>query len=130
MAGVPIRMLRGMSLTQHLTDLTPAATSATSKAPSPWAGRLDDAEDTVLVSAAAVGDERALELLLLRHYDRVHAVVRRVVRNAADVEEVRQDALLAVARGIHTFDGRARFTTWLHRVATNAALMHLRRHRR
>ena len=68
--------------------------------------------------------------MLLRHYDRIHGVVRRVVRNVADVEEARQDALLAVARGIHSFDGRARFTTWLHRVATNAALMHLRRHRR
>ena len=118
-------MLRGMSLTQHCIDRTDLSTSR-----SPWS-RLDGtADDTELARAAAEGDERALELLLLRHYDRIHGVVRRVVRNAADVEEARQDALLAVARGIHSFDGRARFTTWLHRVATNAALMHLRRHRR
>jgi RNA polymerase sigma-70 factor, ECF subfamily len=121
-------MLRCMSLTQHSTN--PAGTATTPSPRTRWT-RLDaGSDDTELAIAAAGGDERALELLLLRHYDRVHAVVRRVVRNAADVEEARQDALLAVARGIHSFDGRARFTTWLHRVATNAALMHLRKHRR
>jgi RNA polymerase sigma-70 factor (ECF subfamily) len=58
-------------------------------------------------------------------------VCRRVLGNADDALDATQEALIAVARGITRFDGRARFTTWLYRVATNAALDEARRrHRR
>ena len=86
--------------------------------------------DEQLAMAAAGGDRRALELLLDRHVDRVHAVCRRVVLHQEDALDATQEGLLAVARGIGRFDGRSRFTTWLHRVATNAALDELRRKRR
>lgn len=84
-------------------------------------------DDRVLAAAAGSGDRRALELLLDRHADRVHAICRRVVGNPDDALDATQEALLAVARGIHRFDGRAAFTTWLYRVATNAALDEVRR---
>jgi len=84
-------------------------------------------DDRVLAAAAAAGDRRALEVLLGRHTDRVHAICRRVVGNAEDALDATQEALIAVARGIHRFDGRAAFTTWLYRVATNAALDEVRR---
>jgi RNA polymerase sigma-70 factor (ECF subfamily) len=50
--------------------------------------------------------------------------------NDADAEDALQDALIAIARGIRRFDGRAAFTTWSYRVATNACLDELRRRRR
>jgi RNA polymerase sigma-70 factor (ECF subfamily) len=84
-------------------------------------------EDRVLAAAAGAGDRRALELLLDRHADRVHAICRRVVANPDDALDATQEALIAVARGIQRFDGRAAFTTWLYRVATNAALDEVRR---
>jgi RNA polymerase sigma-70 factor (ECF subfamily) len=84
-------------------------------------------DDRVLAAAAGAGDRRALELLLDRHADRVHAICRRVVGNPDDALDATQEALIAVARGIHRFDGRAAFTTWLYRVATNAALDEVRR---
>jgi RNA polymerase sigma-70 factor (ECF subfamily) len=86
--------------------------------------------DEQLAAAAAGGDRRALELLLDRHADRVHAVCRRVVVHPEDALDATQEALVAIARGIGRFDGRSRFTTWLHRVATNAALDELRRKKR
>jgi RNA polymerase sigma-70 factor, ECF subfamily len=45
----------------------------------------------------------------------------------ADAQDALQDALIAIARGIRRFDGRAAFTTWSYRVATNACLDELRR---
>lgn len=86
--------------------------------------------DGELVDRARTGDRRALEDLLARHADRIHAVCRRIVADPQDALDATQEALLAIARGIGRFDGTARFTTWCYRVATNAALDELRRARR
>jgi RNA polymerase sigma-70 factor, ECF subfamily len=88
--------------------------------------RLPD-DDADLARRAAQGDRRALETLLARHADRIHALCRRVVPNPDDALDATQEAMIAVVRGIRRFDGRSAFTTWLYRVATNAALDELRR---
>jgi RNA polymerase sigma-70 factor, ECF subfamily len=82
------------------------------------------------VAAAQAGDRAALETLLRRHHDRLWALCRRLTGNQADAEDALQDALIAIARGIGRYDGRAAFTTWSYRVATNACLDELRRRRR
>jgi RNA polymerase sigma-70 factor, ECF subfamily len=82
------------------------------------------------VAAAQTGDRDALETLLRRHHDRLWALCRRLIGNRADAEDALQDALIAIARGIHRYDGRAAFTTWSYRVATNACLDEVRRRRR
>jgi RNA polymerase sigma-70 factor, ECF subfamily len=78
---------------------------------------------------AAGGDPEALRRLLsaIGSERLAHPALRRVLADPADVEDAAQETLIAVSRGIGTFAGRARFTTWLHRVATNAALEVLRR---
>jgi RNA polymerase sigma-70 factor (ECF subfamily) len=86
--------------------------------------------DDDLATRAARGDRAALERLLEQHADHIHAVCRRVVGDPQDALDATQEAMIAVVRGIRRFDGRARFTTWLYRVATNAALDELRRKRR
>jgi RNA polymerase sigma-70 factor (ECF subfamily) len=91
---------------------------------------LGDEDDGVLVARAVDGDRRALELLLDRHADRVHAVCRRIVAHPEDALDATQEAMIAIARGITRFDGRAAFSTWCYRIATNAALDELRRTRR
>ena len=88
---------------------------------SPRSG-LGDHDDDALAARAAQGDRRALELLLEKHADRIHAVCRRVVADREDALDATQEAMIAVARGITRFDGRAAFSTWCYRVATNAAL--------
>jgi RNA polymerase sigma-70 factor, ECF subfamily len=92
--------------------------------------RGDEQTDDVLARAAADGDRRALELLLHRHADRIHAICRRVLAHHDDALDAAQEAMIAVARGITRFDGRSQFTTWLYRVATNAALDEARRRNR
>jgi RNA polymerase sigma-70 factor (ECF subfamily) len=89
-----------------------------------------EAADGELAAAAAQGDRSALEILLARHFDRVYAICRRVLLNDQDALDATQEALIAITRGIASFDGRARFTTWCYRVATNAALDEIRRRKR
>lgn len=89
-----------------------------------------DQGDDALAAAAASGDRDALDTLLRRHAGLVNAVCRRVLAHPEDALDATQEALLAIARKIHTFDGRARFTTWCYRVATNAALDEARRRAR
>ncbi|MBK9179929.1 MAG: RNA polymerase sigma factor [Acidimicrobiales bacterium] len=91
---------------------------------------LDHADDATLVAAARSGDEAALDVLLRRHYPRIHALCRRLTGDDHDALDASQEALLAVTRGLARFDGRAAFTTWLYRVTTNACLDELRRRQR
>jgi RNA polymerase sigma-70 factor (ECF subfamily) len=87
-------------------------------------------DDAALVPRARAGDRRALEVLLDRHADLVHAVCRRIVVHPEDALDATQEAMIAIARGVTRFDGRAAFSTWCYRIATNAALDELRRRRR
>jgi RNA polymerase sigma-70 factor, ECF subfamily len=82
------------------------------------------------VAAAQGGDRAAMDALLRRHHERIWAVCRRLAGNDADAADATQEALLLIVRRIGTFDGRAQFTTWAHRVATNACLDELRRRKR
>jgi RNA polymerase sigma-70 factor, ECF subfamily len=92
--------------------------------------RAGTADDHALVTAAQSGDRRALEILLNQHYDRIWRLCRRLAGNDADGQDAAQEALIAIARGLPRFDGRAAFTTWSYRVATNACLDELRRRSR
>jgi RNA polymerase sigma-70 factor (ECF subfamily) len=93
-------------------------------------GARDERPDAELAAAAARGERRALETLLERHTNRVHAICRRILGNDSDALDATQEALIAITRGIAKFDGRAQFTTWCYRVATNAALDEARRRAR
>lgn len=92
--------------------------------------RARDLPDDDLAARAAAGDRDALEVLLDRHADRVHALCRRVIAHREDALDATQEALIALARGISRFDGRSSFTTWMYRVVTNAALDEGRRRAR
>lgn len=91
---------------------------------------LTDDDDRSLVAAAQAGDRAALDRLLRRHYDRVHAICRRLTGSTADAEDAAQEAMIAIVRGLPRFDGRSAFTTWMYRIATNATLDELRRRKR
>ncbi len=89
----------------------------------------DARADAVLARAAASNDRDALEALLARHVDRIYAVCCRIL-GPDDAMDATQEAMLSVTRSIAKWDERAAFTTWLHRVAVNAALDEARRRAR
>lgn len=82
-----------------------------------------------LVARLQAGEVAALELLIARYDARLYRVAYQITRNEADAQEVVQDAFLTVVRKIHTFEGRAALSSWLYRVAANAALIKRRARR-
>lgn len=86
--------------------------------------------DDELVERAREGDSVALNDLLRRHHPRLHSVCLRILGRRADADDAAQNALVAIVRGLPSFDGRSAFSTWAYRIATNAALDELRRRRR
>jgi len=90
------------------------------------ADRGDD-NDAVLVARAQAGDYGAFEDLVRRHQRRTFAVALGIVKNNAEAEEVVQETFLSAFEHLDGFRGDARFSTWLYRVASNHALMKLRK---
>ena len=84
-------------------------------------------DDVQLVERARGGDLEAFEELLGRHQQRVLRVALSILKEPMDAEEVAQDVFLTVFEKIELFRGDSSFTTWLHRVAVNAALMRRRK---
>lgn len=87
-------------------------------------------EDSGLLQAIGAGDERALRLFMDRHLDRIHALALRFTGNAADAEDIAQEAMLRVWRAAAGWTpGGARPSTWLHRIVMNLCIDHARRAR-
>ncbi len=82
--------------------------------------------DDVLPRAQA-GDHQAFAQLYALHKRRVYSLCLRMVNNVAEAEDLTQEAFLQLHRKIATFRGDSAFSTWLHRLAVNVVLMHLRK---
>ena len=85
---------------------------------------LSDGDDK-LVKRAKKGDSRAFDLLVLKYQGRVTQLVSRYLNNAAEVEDVTQEAFIKTYRALPNFRGDSAFYTWLYRIAANAAKNHL-----
>jgi len=85
-----------------------------------------DEDDEALAARAAAGEEPAFEELVSRYQGRVYRLACRLTADEGDAKDVLQETFLAAYRGLPAFRGDSRFSTWLYRIATNAALMQRR----
>jgi RNA polymerase sigma-70 factor, ECF subfamily len=83
--------------------------------------------DKQILALAAEGDPRAIRTLYDRFAPRVYAVVRRIAGDDDLAQDYAQEAWIRAIRALPSFRGDARFSTWLHRIAVNAALQALRK---
>src|SRR5579872_4942955 len=79
------------------------------------------------IDRAKGGDAVAFEGLYGLHKRRVYSLCLRMTGNTAEAEDLTQEAFLQLYRKIATFRGESAFSTWLHRLAVNVVLMHLRK---
>jgi RNA polymerase sigma-70 factor (ECF subfamily) len=82
--------------------------------------------DDVLIRAQA-GDPDAFSKLYLRHKKRVFSICMRMVHSFPLAEDLTQETFIQLHRKLALFRGDSAFTTWLHRMTVNVALMHLRK---
>jgi RNA polymerase sigma-70 factor (ECF subfamily) len=87
-------------------------------------GELSESE---AIERAKQGDADAFEALYDLHKRRVYSLCLRMTANAAEAEDLTQEAFLQLFRKIGTFRGESAFSTWLHRMAVNVVLMRLRK---
>jgi RNA polymerase sigma factor (sigma-70 family) len=85
--------------------------------------------DERLVAAAKIGHKGAFDDLYQRHAEKMLRITYRITRNRQDAEDAVQECFLNAFLHLKNFDGRSRFSTWLTRIAMNAALMKLRKTR-
>ena len=85
--------------------------------------------DSAWVAAAKRGDTQAFEELVIRHRQRVLSVALRITNNREDAEDVAQESFQKAFLHLDAFQEKARFSTWLTRIAMNEAFMLLRRRR-
>jgi RNA polymerase sigma-70 factor, ECF subfamily len=88
------------------------------------------AQDAALLARLRAKDPGAYEELVRTHSGRMLAVTRRILNSEDDAKDAVQDAFLSAFRGLDTFQGGSLVSTWLHRIAVNAALMKLRTRKR
>ncbi len=85
-------------------------------------------DEEALLAGLRSGDRHACACLLKRFAPRVYAVALRMTGDPDEAEDVLQETFISACKHVHEFEGRSALGTWLHRIATNAALMRLRRH--
>jgi RNA polymerase sigma-70 factor (ECF subfamily) len=83
--------------------------------------------DEVLVQQVLGGNTAAFELLMRRYNERVYRAARSIVRDEEEAEDVMQQAYVNAFTHLRQFNGSARFSTWLTRIAINEALSRVRR---
>ena len=86
--------------------------------------------DAALLRRAQAGDEAAFGAVMRSHYERTFRLVYAIVRHEADARDICQEVWLTVWKQLPAFRGEAKFSTWLHPIATRRALDHLRKRRR
>lgn len=83
-------------------------------------------EERSLIERVRQGDKNAFEPLVTENQARVYSVALRIVGNEADALDVAQDTFLRAYSALDSFRGESRFSTWLYRMAGNAAIDLLR----
>jgi RNA polymerase sigma-70 factor (ECF subfamily) len=112
-----------------------AATKPHPKEERPQKGKLTQAKKVIAsgmteaeaIDRAKAGDAEAFSGLYGLHKRRVYSLCLRMTGNTAEAEDLTQEAFLQLYRKIATFRGESAFSTWLHRLAVNVVLMHLRK---
>ncbi|GAB3082342.1 RNA polymerase sigma factor [Corynebacterium aquatimens] len=90
---------------------------------------MDRATELELVERAQAGDQKAFAALIREAHRRMWAVAISVTGSAHDAEDAIQDAMISAWKNINRFKPEARFSTWMYRITSNAALQILRKRR-
>ncbi|WP_367874612.1 RNA polymerase sigma factor [Luteolibacter sp. Populi] len=92
-------------------------------------GEAAEPDDETLVLRAQAGDMRAYDELVTRHRGRIYAMIRNMVKNDTDAWDLSQEAFIKAWQALPRFEAKARFTTWLYRIAHNCVYDFTRRRR-
>jgi len=91
---------------------------------------VDDPDgDLLLVERAQNGDMRSYDELVTRHRGKIFAMIRNMIHQEADAWDLSQDVFIKAWQALPRFEAKARFSTWLYRIAHNTVYDWLRKRR-
>jgi RNA polymerase sigma-70 factor (ECF subfamily) len=82
--------------------------------------------DTLLIERYLAGDQSAFEALYRNYYDVVYSVAKGILGDSDEAADATQEVFRLVLRNLKRFDRRARFSTWLYRIAINRSIQQAR----
>ena len=88
---------------------------------------MDPRNDLELIQEFKNGNDKAFNLLVLRYQEKIYWVVRRLLPDHDEADDVVQDVFVKVYRSLNSFKGDSSFYTWLYRIAVNLSLNEIRR---
>ena len=84
-------------------------------------------DDNETIGRVLSGDVAAYANLVTKHKNLVFSIVLKIVNNREDAEEIAQDVFMKAYSSLNTFERKSKFTTWLYRIAYNAAISKTRK---
>ena len=84
-------------------------------------------DDNEIIGRVISGDVSAYASLVAKHKNLVFSIVVKIVNNREDAEEISQDVFLKAFQSLNTFEKKSKFSTWLYRIAYNAAISKTRK---
>ncbi|MFM2171906.1 MAG: hypothetical protein RI957_2135 [Verrucomicrobiota bacterium] len=86
----------------------------------PWGGQgAEETADDELVTRSQSGDLKAYDQLVIRHRNRIFAMIRNMTHHEADAWDLTQDVFIKAWNALVHFESKAKFSTWLYRIAHN-----------
>lgn len=86
-------------------------------------------DDNHYIDLVLGGENSAYAGLIDKHKNMVFSIVLKILHNREDAEEIAQDVFLKAFKSLDTFENKAKFSTWLYRIAYNAAITKTRKKR-
>jgi RNA polymerase sigma-70 factor, ECF subfamily len=83
---------------------------------------MEDLDEMVLVKRIIDGDVNLFSVLLKRYERPVHSLIQQIIPSREDAEELTEDVFIKAFRSLNSFRGGCSFSTWLYRIAYNAAI--------
>ena len=90
---------------------------------------VENQEELQWITLAKQGDQQAFYSLYQAYHRRIYALCWRMLADKDSAEDVCQEVFVQLWQKINNFRGESKFSTWLHSVATNVVLGHLRKHK-
>jgi RNA polymerase sigma-70 factor, ECF subfamily len=84
-------------------------------------------DDNHYIDRVLNGDSGAYSMLVAKHKNLVFSIILKIVNSREDAEEVAQDCFIKVYQSLRTFERKSKFSTWLYRIAYNAAISKTRK---
>ena len=85
--------------------------------------------ERLLIEKAAHGDHHAFSRLFHQYKDMVYRVVYRLLGNSEEAGDAVQQTFIELHKSLPGYEGKAKFSTWLYRIAVNVSIQHFRKHR-